>query len=137
METLNMNILTFNLDNGSLGKYVLSSKAPMEFNNKHLICYKEGYTVSLFNKKISAILVCFRKGYMNFSTFLGTIIINKKGYYFNADTTLENIKNILGEPIEEWNDGVEKCVIYCHRGRDVEIVWHVNGVTTLDYVSIE
>lgn len=129
--------LIFNLDKGLLGKYQVGADTPEEFNAKHLHDYNAGYSISVFNNQISAILVCFRYGYRKFDKFEGAVSVDGSEYRFTSSTTVEEIKSILGNPIDEWNDGVEQGLDYSRNDQDIQIVWHVDGKVTLDYISVE
>lgn len=132
-----MKSIQFNIDNGSLGSYHVGSRPPTKLNNEHFHNYDDGYSIAIFENVISAILVCFRNGYRDFKKFKGDVVIQGNNYELGTNSSLEDIISIFGNPNVHWNDGVEECVEYQLDECEVEIIWHVDGEITLDYISIE
>jgi len=133
-----MNEILFNIDKGSLSEHKLGDQAGTYCGNSD-----KGYAMNAYSDdlRLSNIIVYFRKGYGQFNVFNGAIIINGNKYYFDEHTTFEEITSAFGSPDNQWNDGVERCVEYNKKGVnrdfDIEIIWHINGEVTLDYISVE
>ena len=132
-----MSEVIFNLDTGSLSDYEIGSLAPDEFNNEHQRNFEDGYGIYVTDGRVTSILVCFRNGYRSFNQFKGIVLINGKEHRFHEHSSYEEVIAIFGEPNKHWNDGVEMCADYTKNGKDIEIIWHVDEGTTLDYISVE
>ncbi len=130
-----------NIDTLSILDYKLGNKVPVEFKDNYYQNFNEGYGIYLANNQISTIVIYLREGYEKFNAFTGAIIVNENKYYFDKNTTFEEIVSIFGKPKDHWNDGVEMCAEYSKKNQnqsfEIEILWHVDGEVSLDYISIE
>lgn len=130
-----------NIDTLSILDYKLGNKEPEEFKGDYYQNFKKGYGIYLANNQISTIVIYLREGYEKFNAFTGAIIFNKNEYFFDKNTTFEEVISIFGQPKDQWNDRVEMCAEYSkknlNQGFDIEILWHVDGDFSLDYISIE
>ncbi len=133
-----MHKILFNIDKGSLSKHKLGDEVGAYCGNSD-----KGYAMNSYRDdlRLSNIVVYFRKGYGDFNVFNGSIMINGNEYHFDKHTTFEEITSAFGSSDNQWNDGVEMCVEYNKKGVnrdfDIEIIWHVDGEVTLDYISVE
>lgn len=132
-----MENLVFNLNKGTLGEYQIDVKEPSHFNGNYHQDFKQGYGVYLSNNKVSSLVAYFRSGYSGFKSFKGLVVINDKSLSLDQNTTYDEIISAFGKPSEEWNDGVERCVMYTLNKMEIEIIWHVDSFLSLDYISLE
>ena len=136
-----MSDLILNIDKCSFLDYSLGDVVPKEFKGNYYQNHDRGYGIYLANNQISTIVVYLREGYEKFNTFNGAIIINGNKYQFDKNTTFEEVISVFGMPEDQWNDGVEMCAEYSKKNTsqefDIEIIWHIDGKVSLDYISIE
>ncbi len=132
-----MNKLVFNLDIGALLNYRIGATIPAEFHNENYLQLDRGFSINVYNNYISSILVCFRNGYREFKEFDGAVVVNGQEYILSCNSSFNDILKIFGHPTESWDDGVEQCAAFKKDDKEIEIIWHVDGIRTLDYISIE
>ncbi|MDQ7050597.1 MAG: hypothetical protein Q9M92_14125 [Enterobacterales bacterium] len=132
-----MNDLTLNIDDGTLLTYRVGAPIPAGFGRENYSMLEAGYSINIFEDSISSIFVCFREGYEDFKNFKGAVTVNKKKFNLNSNSSYDEVVAIFGEPKDTWNDGVEQCAEFEKNGINIEVIWHVDGVKTLDYISLE
>lgn len=136
-----MSKLLLNIDECSLLDYKLGDVVPKKFRDNYYQNFDKGYGIYLANNQISTIVVYIREGYEKFNAFNGGIIFNGNENHFDKNTSFEEVTSIFGMPDNQWNDQVEMCAEYSKKNEnqefDMEIIWHIDGRVTLDYISIE
>jgi len=136
-----MSKLLLNMDEYSLLEYKLGDAVPEKFGGDYYQNFDKGYGIYLEHGQISTIVIYFREGYKKFDAFNGGIIFKGNENNFDKNTTFEEVTSVLGKPNNQWNDQVEMCAEYFKKNENqdfnIEIIWHVDGKVTLDYISIE
>ncbi|MFS1526056.1 hypothetical protein ACL7TT_18450 [Microbulbifer sp. 2304DJ12-6] len=129
--------MLLDVNDGSLLGYRVGSLAPVSLGGEHLQLFDDGYAINVIDGKISSIFTCYRDGYEGFRSFKGGVSLDGRVLHFDNDTDFEKVIQVFGDPVEQWNDGVEMCAEFKVNDVRVEVIWNVDGRQSLDYISLE
>uniref|UniRef100_Q0HPT1 Uncharacterized protein n=1 Tax=Shewanella sp. (strain MR-7) TaxID=60481 RepID=Q0HPT1_SHESR len=125
------NNLILDLDTFSLGGYNLGGQ-----KNKDVTKKGDGYGIYGTGKEVANIFTCFNDGYNDFSAFKGIVRYRGQEYFFDKNTTYQQVLSLLGIPSNEWNDGVEMAALFEVEDKEIEVSWNIDGASSLDYISL-
>ena len=134
-----MKCLIFNIDQGSIANYTVGELFETEMENAHPSVHaKEGFSIYEKDGMVAGITIFFKAGYLghNNKVYQGRISYNNDEVDLSSTSTPEDIVNVFGIPSEQWNDGVEKCMIFMTEGKEIEFIWSVDKVNALEYISV-
>ncbi|MFD2231228.1 hypothetical protein [Alkalimarinus sediminis] len=134
---MDIDALKLNIEKGSLLGYEVGQQVPTEAHSQNITNFDYGYAVYVLGSVISAIFICFMTDYEGFKSYKGSICFSGKEFHLEQNTSFDEVASIFGEPVEEWNDGVERCAEFLVNGRTVGFIWCVDGKLALKHLSIE
>lgn len=134
-----MKYLNFNIDRGSIANYIIGE--PLEADLESIGPSEQaqkGFSIYEKNGLVAGITVFFRSGYLGHDnkSYEGNISFDGHDVDLSYKSTPENVVSILGPPNEQWNDGVEMCMIFLLGGKEIEVIWNVDKEKVLEYISV-
>jgi len=133
-----MNEVNFNFDNMSLNNFHIGQTIDKYDPDEVVTDKTAGYSIKLKNKMVVHISIYLANFSYGFSKYQGSFNKGSDFIKFSETSSFEEIKNVFGQPYEEWDDGVERNMQFIVDKYLIEFSWNIEeSQPKLMYFSVE